>query len=73
VAPNVWARFRKHLLAVEPPSERSTQRGLAWWQPSEPQDKNHRVNLIHPVGLQSLYTSLHLLINLYIVLVLLLL
>ena len=39
---------------------RPTQRGLACWQTSEPQDKNHRVNLVRPVGLQSLYTSLYL-------------
>jgi hypothetical protein len=25
----------------------STQRGLAWWQPSEPRDKNHRVNIVY--------------------------
>ena len=33
-------------LAAEPPSERSTQQGLAWWQPSKPQDKNHRIILV---------------------------
>ena len=38
----------KHLLAAEPPSERLTQWGLAWWQPSEPQDKNHHV-IIFPL------------------------
>jgi hypothetical protein len=40
----VWCQ-----LAAEPPSERSTQRGLACWQASEPQDKNHRVILIFPL------------------------
>jgi hypothetical protein len=30
-----------------------SQRGLACWQTRESQDKNHRVNLAHPIGLQS--------------------
>jgi hypothetical protein len=47
-------------LAVEPPTEQSTQRGLAWWQPSEPQDKNHYVILVFPFICISLYTSLYL-------------
>ena len=37
----VWCQ-----LATEPPSERSTQRGLACWQAREPRDKNHRVILV---------------------------
>ena len=53
MAPNVWARFVKHLLAAEPPSERSTQRGLACWQTREPREKNHRVNIVLSVGLHS--------------------
>ena len=36
-------------LATEPPSERSTQQGLACWQTREPQDKNHRVNIVFPL------------------------
>ena len=39
--PICWARFVKHLLAVEPPSVRSTQRGLACRQAREPREKNH--------------------------------
>jgi hypothetical protein len=45
-------------LAAEPPSERSTQRGLAYWQIRELREKNHRVNIVLPVGLQSSNTSL---------------
>jgi hypothetical protein len=36
-------------LAAEPPSERSTKWGLAWWQPSEPRDKNHYAILVFPL------------------------
>ena len=59
-------------LAAELRSEWPTQRGLAWWQPSEPREKNHRVNLCLPVGLLVSHTSLHY-IHIHIVLVLLLL
>jgi hypothetical protein len=37
---------RLESLAQEPSRCWSTQRGLAWWQPSEPRDKNHRVNIV---------------------------
>jgi hypothetical protein len=37
----VWCQ-----LATEPPSEWSTQRGLACWQAREPRDKNHHVILV---------------------------
>ena len=37
----VWCQ-----LAVEPPSKRSTQRGLACWQAHKPRDKNYRVILV---------------------------
>ena len=33
--------------AQEPSMCWSTQRGLAWWQTSEPRDKNHRVNIVY--------------------------
>jgi hypothetical protein len=49
-----------------------SQRRLAYWQTREPRDKNHRVNLVHPVGLQSPKHKLVLLSHIYIVLVLLL-
>ena len=39
----VWCQ-----LAAEPLSERSTQRGLEYWQAREPRDKNHRV-IIFPL------------------------
>jgi hypothetical protein len=39
--PIYWARFVKHLLAIEPSSVWLTQRGLACWQTREPQEKNH--------------------------------
>ena len=39
----------RYQLAVEPPSERSTQRGLACWQAREPRDKNHRVIIVFPL------------------------
>jgi hypothetical protein len=38
---------RLESLAQEPLRCWSTQRGLAWWQPSEPQDKNHCVNIVY--------------------------
>jgi hypothetical protein len=47
-------------LAHESPSVWSTQRGLAWWQPSEPRDKNHHIILILPIDLHPRYTSLYL-------------
>jgi hypothetical protein len=50
-----------------------SQRGLACWQIREPRDKNHRVNLVHPVGLQSPNHKLVLLSHIYFVLVYLLL
>ena len=40
----VWCQ-----LATEPPSELSTQWGLACWQAREPRDKNHRVILVFPL------------------------
>jgi hypothetical protein len=46
-----------------------SQRGLTCWQIREPRDKNHRVNLVHPVGLQSPKHKLVLLSHIYIVLV----
>jgi hypothetical protein len=46
--------------------------GTACWQIREPRDKNHRVNFVHPVGLQSPKHMLVLLSHIYIVLVLLL-
>jgi hypothetical protein len=45
-----------------------SQWGLVCWQTREPRDKNHRVNLVHPVGLQSLKHKLVLLSHIYIVL-----
>jgi hypothetical protein len=41
----------------------STQQGLAWWQPSELREKNHRVNIILHLlgGLPSCNISLYLL------------
>jgi hypothetical protein len=52
--PHLWvvswcARSGQRLesLAQEPSRCWSTQRGLSWWQPSEPQAKNHRVNIIY--------------------------
>jgi hypothetical protein len=47
-------------LATEPPSERSTQRGLACWQAREPQEKSPCYPCL-PVGLHPHYTSLYLL------------
>jgi hypothetical protein len=38
---------RLERLAQEPSRCWSTQRGLACWQPSEPRDKNHRVNIVY--------------------------
>jgi hypothetical protein len=38
---------RLESLAQEPSRCWSTQRGLAWWQPSEHGDKNHYVNIIY--------------------------
>jgi hypothetical protein len=38
---------RLEILAQESSSCRSTQQGLAWWQPSEAQDKNHRGNIVY--------------------------
>jgi hypothetical protein len=38
---------RLESFAQEPSRCWSTQRGLAWWQPSEPQDKNHCVNIVY--------------------------
>jgi hypothetical protein len=46
---------------------------LACWQTREPRDKNHHVNLVHPVGLQSPKHKLVLLSHIFIVLVWLLL
>jgi hypothetical protein len=43
-----------------------SQRGLACWQTREPRDKNHRVNLVHPVGLQSSKHKLVLLSYIYL-------
>jgi hypothetical protein len=40
----VWCQ-----LATEPPSERSTQRGLVCWQAREHWDKNYRVILVFPL------------------------
>ena len=48
----VWCQ-----LAAERPSERLTQQGLACWQACEPWEKNHRVNLVLPIGLHPRYTS----------------
>jgi hypothetical protein len=69
--PHFWGRFlrcptcrlgRWCQLVVEPPSEQSTQRGLAYWQIREPQEKNHCVSLVLAVCLQSPNTSLYLLL-----------
>jgi hypothetical protein len=38
---------RLERFSQEPSTCCSTQRGLAWWQPSEPRDKNHRVNIVY--------------------------
>jgi hypothetical protein len=38
---------RLESLAQEPSRCWSTQRGLAWWQPSELGDNNHRVNVVY--------------------------
>jgi hypothetical protein len=38
---------RLESFAKEPSRCWSTQRGLAWWKPSEPRDKNHRVNIVY--------------------------
>jgi hypothetical protein len=43
------ARSGQRLESLAQESSRcwSTQQGLAWWQPSEPRFKNHRVNIIY--------------------------
>ena len=40
-----------------------SQQGLSGWQSTEPRDKNHRVNIVHPVGLLTPNTSLYLLFH----------
>ena len=40
----VWCQ-----LAAKPPSERSTQQGLACWQARESRVKNHRIILVFPL------------------------
>jgi hypothetical protein len=59
---------RLESLVQEPLRCWSTQRGLAWWQPSEPRDKNHRVNIATRLGHLHLsitsfvFTSLHIIV-----------
>jgi hypothetical protein len=58
---------RLESLAQEPLRCWLTQRGLAWWQPSEPWNKNHRVNIVYSSRLFALlasfvFTSLHIIV-----------